>query len=123
MRHGFLLGAVEAGAFQHDVYAKLTPRQISCLRACIDGDFFAVYRDGTGNYNGLAVLAEYGILVGNGVTLCHIATLCGIVFEQVCKHLRAGQVVDCDNLIAFCTEHLTECQTTDTTETIDSNFY
>ena len=29
---------------------------------------------------------------------------------------------DCNNLIAFCTKHLAECETTDTAKTINSNF-
>ena len=33
-----------------------------------------------------------------------------------------GQVIDSDNLEALSAEHLTECQTADTTETVNSNF-
>ena len=48
-------------------------------------------------------------------------TLSGIVLQQVSQHLGAGQVVDCDDLVTLSIKHLTESQTTNTTETIDSN--
>ena len=34
-----------------------------------------------------------------------------------------GQIVDCYDLNSFCAEHLTECQTTNTSETINCYFY
>jgi hypothetical protein len=39
------------------------------------------------------------------------------------EHLRIGKVVDGDNLIPFGAEHLPERQTTDTPETVNTNFY
>ena len=50
-----------------------------------------------------------------------IRTLSGIILEQVSQHLRAGQIVDRNNLIAFSVEHLTESQAADTAETINRN--
>ena len=50
-------------------------------------------------------------------------TLCGIVFEQMSQHLRAGKIIDCNNFVAFGVEHLTESQTADTTEAVNSDFY
>ena len=41
----------------------------------------------------------------------------------MCQHLRACQIVDCYNLITFCSEHLSECQTTDTAKTINCYSY
>ena len=55
--------------------------------------------------------------------LAAVAALSGIVLEKVSEHSRAGKVVDSDYLVALSAEHLTECQTADTTETIDCNFY
>jgi len=52
-----------------------------------------------------------------------VGTLRGIILEQVCEHSGVGQVVDSDDLIPFCAEHLTERETTDTAEAIDGNFY
>ena len=39
------------------------------------------------------------------------------------EHLGACEVVDSDNFITLCTEHLSECKTSDTTKTVDSDFY
>jgi len=47
--------------------------------------------------------------------------LSSIVLQQVSQHLGAGQVVDCDDLVTLSIKHLTESQTANTTETIDSN--
>ena len=51
-----------------------------------------------------------------------VSALSGVVLQQVSQHLGGGQVVDGDDLEALSAEHLTESQTADTTETIDSNF-
>ena len=39
------------------------------------------------------------------------------------EHGGVGEVVDSDNVISLCSEHLTESQTTDAAETVDCNFY
>ena len=39
------------------------------------------------------------------------------------KHLGRSKIVDSDHLIALCAKHLSESKTSDTTETIDCNFY
>ena len=122
MSHGFFLGAVEACAFENDVDTELAPRQVGRLRAGIDGDFLAVYRNGTGRDDGFAVLTENGILVGNGMSLCDIAALSRVVFEKVSEHFRACEVIDGDDFVALCAEHLTESQTSDTAEAVDGNF-
>jgi hypothetical protein len=52
-----------------------------------------------------------------------VATLSGVVLEQVSEHGRLGQVIDGYDLVTLSAEHLTECQTTNAAEAIDSNFY
>ena len=41
----------------------------------------------------------------------------------MCEHFGACEVVDCNNFITFCAEHLSERETSDTTKTVDSDFY
>jgi hypothetical protein len=48
-------------------------------------------------------------------------TLGGVVLEKVGKHFGTCEVVDGDNFITIGLKHLTECQTTDTAKTVDSN--
>ena len=102
------LAGVEAGALQDHVHAQLAPGQLSGVGLGVYGDLLAVDND--------VVLAGL-----DGVAVAVIA-LRGIVLQQVSQHLRRGQVVDGNNLIALSTEHLTESQTADTTETVDCNF-
>jgi hypothetical protein len=52
-----------------------------------------------------------------------VATLSGVVLEQVSQHGRLGQVVDGNDLIALSAEHLTESEAADAAKAIDSNFY
>ena len=54
--------------------------------------------------------------------LACVTALCSIILQQVSQHGRLGQVVDSNNLITLCAEHLTECETTNTAKTINSNF-
>jgi hypothetical protein len=112
---GLLLGAVETGALENNVNTDLAPRQLSSVCLCIDGQGLAVDSDGTSL-----------IVSGNGVKVltddAAVALLRSIILEQVSEHRRLGQVVDCDDLVTLSAEHLTESQTTDTAETIDSNF-
>ena len=58
-----------------------------------------------------------------GMAVCDDTQAIVGALEQVSKHLGAGQVVDSDNLIALCAEHLAECETTDTAKAVNSNFY
>ncbi len=101
------LGGVEAGALEDDVDAELAPRQVVGVSLLVDLDGLAVNRDG--------VLASGHLMVAG------VVALRGVILQQVCKHLRGGQIVDCDDLRALVTEHLAECQTTDTTKAVDSN--
>ena len=103
----FRLGGVEAGALEHDVHADLLPGKVSRVLLGVDLDLLAVHDDG-------AVLRFH--FVGEGVL-----ALRAVVFEKVREHLRIGEVVDGDDLVAVRREHLTECQTTDPTEAVDSN--
>ena len=91
------------------------PREIFGLGLCINGDLLTVNGDGAA-CSAFVFFVAYG--VGKG-----IFTLRRIVFEKVSQHFGAGEIVDGNNLITFCTEHLTESQTADTTETVNSNFY
>jgi hypothetical protein len=57
------------------------------------------------------------------VTHCKVVTLSGVILEKVSEHGGAGKVVDSNNFVTLCAEHLTECETTDTAESVNSNFY
>ena len=51
-----------------------------------------------------------------------VGALSSVVLQQVGQHRGAGQVVDGDHFVALSAEHLTESQTANAAETIDSNF-
>ena len=120
------LGAVEAGALKNNINVKLAPGKILRVGHSIDGDLLAVNYDSAGNLDSLAVLFILSSLEVYGVKILAyssaIAALSGIVLEKVCKHLGAGKIVDSNNLVALCAEHLTECKTTDTAKAVNSNF-
>ena len=100
---------IEARALEHDIDVMLAPGDLRSIRLCIDIDLLAVDRD--------------GVLTGlNGICIL-ITTLRRVILQEMGEHLRARQIVDCDDFIAGRVEHLTEGETTDTTESIDSNFY
>ncbi len=103
------LGGIEACALQNDIYADLAPGKLSCVGLSINLDLFAVDCDG--------IFAE-----GHGFSLL-VSALCAVILEQVCKHLGRSQIVDRDDLETLSAKHLTECQTTDTTETVNCYFY
>ncbi len=105
----FCLGGIEACALQNDIYANLAPGKLSCVGLRINLDLFAVDCDG--------IFAE-----GNGISLL-ISALCAVILEQVCKHLGGCQIVDCYDLKTLSAKHLTESQTTNTTETVNCYFY
>ena len=111
--HGLLLGAVEAGALQNNVNTKLAPRAIVGVLLSVDLQRLAVNDDGI-------VGGLYSVLVLTQVA--HEGTLSGVVLEQMSQHAGAGQIVDCNNLITLCLEHLTESKTADTAKTINSYF-
>ncbi len=50
-------------------------------------------------------------------------TLSRIVLEKVSKHLRVSQVVDCNNFDSFVFDDLAESQTTNTSKSVNTNFY
>ena len=110
--HALLLAGVEAGALQNDIDVQLAPGSVLCVLNSVDLDLLAVDDDGVlGSLDGVLALAD----------LAAERTLSSIVLQQVSQHLGAGQVVDCDDLVTLSIKHLTESQTTNTTETIDSN--
>ena len=73
----------------------------------VDGDLLAVDDDG--------VLLRFDLVAER------ISALRGIVLEQMREHLRVNEVVDRDNFIALRAEHLSERETADTAETVNSN--
>ena len=103
------LGGIEARAFKDYVYIERLPGKVDSIFFSVDFDGFAVYGDGI-----FACGYAVGIL---------ISALSGIVLQKVSEHLGAGEVVDSDDFVALCIEHLPESKATDTTEAVDCNFY
>ena len=87
----------------------------------VDDDFFAVNYDVAVFFHG-AVFVKNRFRAGDDVAVCVVA-LSGVILQQVSKHSRASQIVDSNDFVTVCAEHLPECQTADTTETIDSYSY
>ncbi len=110
-----VFGAVEACALKHNVYADFAPGKLSCVCNCINFQGFAVYSDG-------ACFIVRGNRVCAFADFAAVTALCGVILQKMCQHGGLGKVVDCDDIIAFCAEHLSECETADTAETIDCNF-
>ena len=104
-----LLAGVEAGALEHDVNVEVAPRKVVGVGLLVDLDGLAIDGD--------------GILTGDNLVIAAVVALRGIVLQQVSEHIGRGEVVDSNDLGALMTEHLTECQTTDATEAVDSNLY
>jgi hypothetical protein len=52
-----------------------------------------------------------------------ITLLSCIILEKVSEHRGLSKVVDSNNIITLSAKHLSERETTDTAETINSNFY
>ena len=108
-----LLRCIETCALEYNVNVVSSPWAVSSVLLSRDLDLLAVNDD--------RVLSSlYSVL-----TLTELATettLCSIILEEVSKHSWACQVVDCNYLITLSLEHLTECETTDTAETVNSNF-
>ena len=108
-----LLRCVEASALENDVNVELTPRKLSSVRLSVDSNLLTINDDRVisclNSVLALAVLASE-------------TTLCGVILQKVSQHLRRCEVVDCNYLVTLCLKHLTECETADTTETINSYF-
>ena len=120
MSHRLRLAGVEAGAFEHNVNIQLAPRQLVRLRLRVDRNLLAVDSDGARNLYGLAVFFKDRLLGAHGI-LVLVGALSSIILEQMSQHLRAGQVVDSDNLITLGVKHLTESQTANAAKAIDRN--
>jgi len=103
------LGGIEACALQNYVNTDLAPRELSCVSLSIDLDVLAINSD--------EILA-----CGDSVSLL-ISALCAVILEQVSEHSGRSKVVDRYDLKSLCAEHLTECQTANTSETINCYFY
>ena len=126
MCRSFSLAGIETCALENYVDTQFAPRQLSCVRLSVDSDLLAVNGDRTRSNDSLAVLSKNSVLVSYSVlTLTELAgetALSGIVLQQVSLHLRAGQVVDSNNLITLSLKHLTESQTTNTAKAVNSYF-
>ena len=113
VRRSFIFAGIEACALEDDVNFMFAPRNFFRVFDSIDDDLFAVDDDGVlFSLNSVFAFAD----------LAAETALRGVILEKVSEHLRAGKIVYCHDLITLCVEHLTERKTTDTTETIDSNF-
>ena len=110
----FRLGGIETSTLQNYVYTDLSPRKIRGILLCVDPDGLSIYGDGVfTSLNGMLAFTD----------MTCISALSSIILKQMSQHLRIGQIVDRHNLIPFRSEHLSECQTADTSKTIDCYFY
>jgi len=124
--HGFLFGAIEASALEHDVDAELTPGEVHGFGFGIDGDLLAIDDDGARDLDGLAVFLVFRFDGIDGVEIladdAAITLLGGVVLQEVGEHLGAREVVDGDDFVAFGTKHLTESETANASESVNRNF-
>ena len=111
MRLRLCLGRVEARAFEHDVYADFAPGKVRRVFFGIDFNRLAADGDGT-----RLVVRRNGVRV-------FVSALRGIVFQQVRQHLGAGEVVDRNDFVTLCAEHLTESKAPDASESVDRYSY
>ena len=75
------------------------------------------------NLESLTVYGDSACFVISTYSVCKsISALCGVVLEKMSEHRGFGKVVDSNDFITFCTKHLSECKTADTTETVNCNF-
>ena len=107
VRHGLRFGSIESGALQNDINVQILPRKVCSILFCIDGNLLAIYNN--------AVLSSLYFSV--------ITTVRCIILEKISKHLRAGKIVDCYHFISVRLKHLSESQTSNTSETIDCYSY
>ena len=112
MCRSLLLRSIETCALENYVNTKLPPRQFSCIRLSVNGNFLTVNDD-------RVVSSLYGVLVLT--ELASETTLSSVILKKVSEHLWRCKVVDGNYLITFCLKHLTESQTTDTAKTVNSN--
>ena len=109
-----LLRCVETCTLENYVYVVSSPWAVSSVHLSRDLNLLTINDD--------RILSSlYSVL-----TLTELAsetTLSGIILQQMSKHLRTCQVVDCNNLITFSLKHLTECETTDTAKAVNSYIY
>ena len=99
-------------AFKNYVNTEFTPRAISCVLFSIDLKCFTVNCD-----------CACFVIRFNCVTKSKVVTLSCVILEKVSEHFGACKVVDSYDFVTFSAEHLTECKTTDTAESVNSNFY
>ncbi len=102
---GFCLGCEEAGTLQNDINIQFLPGKFRGIRLCKDRDLHTINRDGR-------------IIIRNGM-VADIRTLHTVILQQISKHLRLRQVIDCYNLECGITKYFTKCQTADAAKTID----
>ena len=105
----FLFAGVETGTFQNNINVVFFPRNVLGVFFGVDFNLFAVDGD--------------GIFAGGHFVGVFIFALGGIILQEMREHFRAGQIVNRNDFIPFRVKHLTERQTTDTTETVNTNFY
>ena len=116
MSLALIFGAVETCALQNNVNADFAPGELGSVCFFINCKGFAVYCDCVSfvvSFNSVKIFADFAA----------VSALCCVVFQQISKHRGLCEVVDSNNIITFCTKHLTESQTSDTTETVNRNFY
>ena len=104
---GLLLGCVETGALEDDVYVELFPGQVLCVWFLEDGD--------------VAVIDLDAVPVAGDRVEIRVAALHAVIFEKMRQHLRIGQVVDRNDVDVFVFVHLAEGQTADAAKTVNSN--
>ena len=110
------LRCVETGALENYVNTELAPRTIVCIGFLVDLKQLAVNCDCVSlvvRCNCVLILTEY----------TSISALSCVILEKVSEHGRLCKIVDSYNLITLSAEHLSESKTTDTTETVNRNFY
>ena len=103
---GFFLIGEEAGAFEDDVDVVVFPGDGGWIFLGVYFDFLAVYDNG--------VFSRFYFFIE--------AALSAVIFQQVSQNFGTGQVINCHYVYSFHTVDLTERQTPDAAETIDSNF-
>ena len=96
----------ETSCFKNDFYTIISPVNLFWITFCR-------------NFNEFTVNFESTIFYFNSTVE---TTLSCVVFQQVCKHNRISKVVDACNFNTFYVLDTTESKTTDTAETVNTNF-
>ena len=118
---GLLSRSVEAGALKNVLNTIiLYPWDILSIAFCVYWIFLTVNHESS---------VSCGNLICSAIVMLEW-TLAAVVLEQVSEHGWGGQIVDCCNIdVTSCTatvlklENTTECETTDTAETVNTNLY